>query len=440
MGMTTTEAGQGPPATTLTIRQAAFIGVGAMVGAGIFALLGSAGEVAGAAVWISFLIAGAVAGLQGYSFAKFGARYPSAGGLLEYVARGFGNGHTTGVIAWLILAANAIVTGMVAVSFGSYASTAFADGGEGWVPVFAVLAVVVMTLLNILGSKAVARAQTVVVVVVLGILTVFAVTTLANIDLDLLAFSGYPSVRDIVSSVALTFFAFLGFGVITFTAKDLRDPGRELPWAIYLALGIATVIYVAVSLGVFGTLTVDEVIDSGGTALAVAAEPVLGRAGYWLMTVTALFATAGATNAGLYPAAGLCEEMAAKGQFPPALGRTWRGRAPAGLLLTAAIAIVLAAGFDLTAIASIGSAIALCVFAMIATAHLRVRDETGASAWLLVLAVLSTVIVLATFALTTLVEEPATAVTLLAILGLSIAADAMWKRTRDRERAPVYGP
>jgi len=440
MGMTTTEAGQGPPATTLTIRQAAFIGVGAMVGAGIFALLGSAGEVAGAAVWISFLIAGAVAGLQGYSFAKFGTRYPSAGGLLEYVARGFGNGHTTGVIAWLILAANAIVTGMVAVSFGSYASTAFADGGEGWVPVFAVLAVVVMTLLNILGSKAVARAQTVVVIVVLSILTVFAVTTLANIDLDLLAFSGYPSVRDIVSSVALTFFAFLGFGVITFTAKDLRDPGRELPWAIYLALGIATVIYVAVSLGVFGTLTVDEVIDSGGTALAVAAEPVLGRAGYWLMTVTALFATAGATNAGLYPAAGLCEEMAAKGQFPPALGRTWRGRAPAGLLLTAAIAIVLAAGFDLTAIASIGSAIALCVFAMIAVAHLRVRDETGASAWLLVLAVLSTVIVLATFALTTLVEEPATAVTLLAILGLSIAADAMWKRTRDRERAPVYGP
>ena len=72
----------------LSVRQAAFIGVGAMVGAGIFALLGAAGEVAGAAVWLSFLIAGAVAGLQGYSFAKFGSRYPSAGGLLEYVVRG----------------------------------------------------------------------------------------------------------------------------------------------------------------------------------------------------------------------------------------------------------------------------------------------------------------------------------------------------------------
>jgi amino acid transporter len=84
----TTEAAEPASADKkyLSVRQAAFIGVGAMVGAGIFALLGAAGEVAGAAVWLSFLIAGVVAGLPGYSFAKLGARYPSAGGLLEYVA------------------------------------------------------------------------------------------------------------------------------------------------------------------------------------------------------------------------------------------------------------------------------------------------------------------------------------------------------------------
>lgn len=328
-----------------------------MVGAGIFSLLGAAGEVAGAAVWLSFLIAGGIALLQGYSFAKFGARYPSAAGLLEYVVRGLGNGHVTGIIAWLILAANAIVTGMVAVSFGSYASAAFADDSTTWIKIFAVLLVLAMTLLNIVGSQAVARTQTIVIYVVLTILTLFAVTTLANLDLHLLAFSGYPPLRDIVSSVALTFFAFLGFGVVTFTAKDLADPSRQLPRAIFLALGIATTIYVAVALGVFGTLTVDEVISSGGTALAVAAEPVLGRVGYWLMSVTALFSTTGATNAGLYPAAGLCEEMASIGQFPTVLGRRFGGRAPAGLLITAAVAIVLATGFDLSSIASIGSAI-----------------------------------------------------------------------------------
>ncbi len=328
----TTDAGNDSSAH-LTARQAAFIGVGAMVGAGIFSLLGAAGEVAGAAVWLSFLIAGVVAGLQGYSFAKFGARFPSAGGLLEYVRRGYGDGHVTGVVAWLLLGANAIITGMVAVSFGSYASEAVADGSTAWVKAFAVLVVVVMSILNILGSQVVARAQTIVVIVVIGILTLFAVSTLANIDADLLAFSGYPSLRDVVSSVALTFFAFLGFGVITFTANELADPARELPRAVYLALGIATVIYVAVALGVFGTLTVDEVIDSGGTALAVAAEPTLGRAGYWLMSVTALFATAGATNSGLYPAAGLCEQMASSGQFPPLLGRRLATRIPVGLIV-----------------------------------------------------------------------------------------------------------
>src|SRR4051794_8028842 len=419
---------------SLNVRQAAFIGVGSMVGAGIFALLGAAGEVAGAAVWISFLLAGGVSVLQGYSFAKLGARYPSAGGFLEYVVRGWGDGHFTGVLAWLLLAVNAIITAMVAVSFGSYASDAFADNAD-WVKPFAVLVLLVMAALNVLGSQVVARAQTVVVVVVVGILVVFSVATLSNVDLDLLAFSGYPSLRDVVSSVALTFFAFLGFGVITFTAKDLANPERQLPKAIYLALGIATVVYVAVALGVFGTLTVDEVIDSGGTALAVAAEPVLGSAGYWLMTVTALFATAGATNSGLYPAAGLSDEMATIGQFPPLMGRRVGGRAPMGILVTAAAAMLLAVSFDLSAIASIGSAVALVVFTLVTFGHLRIRHETGAKTWLLLLANLTTVVVLVAFALTTLVDEPGTAVALLAILLLGIVLDVVWKRRRDSAQA-----
>ncbi len=170
----------------LSIRQAAFIGVGAMVGAGIFSLLGPAGEVAGAAVWVSFLIAGAIAGLQGYSFAKFGARYPTAGGLLEYVEKAYGEGHFTGIIAWLIYATNIIVTAMVAISFGSYATEMFTDGNAAWLQGFAVLVIVIMTLLNVAGSKAVAHAQTVVVIVVLGSLTVFAVATLANVEPGLL--------------------------------------------------------------------------------------------------------------------------------------------------------------------------------------------------------------------------------------------------------------
>ena len=201
---------------------------------------------------------------------------------------------------------------------------------------------------------------------------------------------------------------------------------------MFLALGIATIVYVAVALGVFGTLTVDQVVASGGTAIAVAAQPVLGRAGYWMMSVTALFATAGATNAGLYPAPGLCEQMATTGQFPPVLGRRLGGRAPAGLLLTAASAMVLAVGFDLSVIASIGSAIALLVFGLVSVGHLRVCHETGARVSILVAAAASAGIVLVSFALTTLVNEPATAVAIIVILALAVVLDLGWKSVSRR--------
>jgi amino acid transporter len=429
------ESGPTPPTDAarkyLTVRQAAFIGVGAMVGAGIFALLGAAGEVAGAAVWLSFLIAGFVAALQGYSFAKLGAKYPSAGGLLEYVAKSTGNGHFTGITAWLTYSANAIVTAMVAVSFGSYATSTFAGENQAWIKFFAALIIIVMTGVNIVGSKLVANAQTVIVYVVLGILTFFSVVTLVNMHPSLLAPSGYPPFRDIISAVALTFFAFLGFGIITFTAKDLAKPSRQLPRAMYLALGIATVIYVAIALGVFGTLTVEKVIASGGTAIAVAAEPTLGRAGYWLMTVTALFATAGATNAGLYPAQGLSERLAETGQFPPLMARKLGGRASNGLLIQAVACMILALVFKLDAIASIGSAVALVIFTLITAAHFRVRAETGANPLILALAIVAAGAVFVTFVFTTLIHEPASIITLAGILLLSVALDFGWKHFHD---------
>ena len=427
-------------ARTFTVRQAAFIGVGSMVGAGIFSLLGAAGEIAGPAVWLSFVVAGAIALLQGYSFAKLGAVYPSAAGMLEYVRRGFGVGRVSAGTAWLVYWANAIVTAMVAVSFGSYASSMFTDEDSTWTKVFAVLVVVVMTGLNISGSKMVANIQSVIVFVVVGILSAFAVVTMLNMDPSLLSPSGYPGVRDIVSSVALTFFAFLGFGVITFTAKDLPDPKRQLPKAMYLALGIAITVYVGISIGVFGTLTVDEVIASGPTAIAVAAEPTLGEVGFWLMSVTALFATSGATNAGLYPASGLCDELARSKEFPPFMGGRLFKRAPAGLIVASAVIIVLVAGFDLSSIASIGSAVALTIFAFVTGAHLRVFKETGAQPLVLIVGLLAIVITLLTFVFTTLIEEPATMVTLLAVLALSIGLDLWWSWTRDKDEGQHSPP
>jgi amino acid transporter len=415
---------------TMSVRQAAFIGVGAMVGAGIFALLGPAGAIAGAAVWVSFLLAGLVALLQGYSFGRMGAKFPSGAGLLEYVARGFGDGHFTGVTAWLAFMSQFIVTAMVAVSFGGYASSLFADGDAGWATTFTMLLLVAAGTVNAVGAEAVAKAQGVLVRVVITILVIFSVVTIATADWSLLAFSGYPSLRVIFSSVALTFFAYLGFGVITFTAKDLPDPTRQLPRAMYIALGIAMAVYVAISLGVYGTLTVDEAIAAGDTAVAEAAKPALGDLGYTLMAVTALFATAGATNAGLYPAAGLSRDMAEKGQFPPVLGSTW-GRAPVGLLVMVGATMVMALFLDLAAIASIGSAVALMLFTLVTLSHVRVRSQTGAKLWVLLVALVLTVTTLISFAVDTLSQEPTTMTTLLTLLLLAIIIDVVWKRVRS---------
>jgi amino acid transporter len=424
------------PERKFTVVQASFIGVGAMVGAGIFALLGAAGAVAGSAVWLSFLVAGAIAMLQGYSFSKLGAIYPSAAGMLEYLGRGFGPGHITGVTSWLLYAANAVVAAMVAVSFGSYASAVVAGESATWAKVFACLIILAMTALNIMGSSAVARVQSLLVKAVISILAIFAVVTLLNMDPSLLAPSGYPGAREIVSSIALTFFAFLGFGVITFTAKDLPDPARQLPRAMFLALGIATTVYVGVALGVFGTLTVDEVIASGGTALAEAAKPTLGQFGYVLMVITALFSTTGAVNSSLYPSIGLTQQLASTGQFPTVFGRSLGQRkAPVGLLVMAGATVVLAVFFDLNGIASLGSAVALIVFSMVTFAHFRVRHETGARLWVLIIAVISTLGTLLVFCTTTLVDEPVTALALVVILGLSILVDLLWTRTRDHRRA-----
>lgn len=421
------------PAKRMTVLQATFIGVGSMVGAGIFALLGAAGAVAGSAVWVSFLVAGIIAALQGYSFAKLGAEYPSGGGILTYLSKGFGEGHLTGIGAWLFFTAGSIVVAMIASSFGGYASSVVAGGDAGWAKVLGVLLIVVMSCLNAVGSQVVARVQSVIVVVVLAILVVFAAVTIANWDPALLDPAGYPGMQQIISSVALTFFAFLGFGVITFTAKDLPNPSRQLPKAIFFALAIATAIYVAVSLGVFGTLTADQVVEYGATALAEAAKPTLGEAGYVLMVVTALFSTTGAVNAGLYPSIGMTQHLASVGQFPPVFGRSI-ARFPFGLVVMAVLATVLVVGFDLNKIASIGSAVALLVFSAVSVAHLRVFRTTEANVVVLVVGLIATLGTLVVFCTTTLAAEPATAIALVVIVVLSVVVDFGWKAAAGRRR------
>jgi amino acid transporter len=419
----------------MTVRGATVLGIGAMIGAGIFALLGEAGAIAGAAVWISFLLGGIVAGLLGYVCAKLGTRYPSSGGLITYLVEGFGQGRLVGIASWLgYIAAVVIVTSMVAVSFGSYATSLFVGegAGAGWDNLFTTLLVVAMVGVNLVGASFVARAQSAIVACVLGVFALFIVVTLPTIDLDLLAFDGYPPLSKIVASVALTFFAYLGFNVITFAAGDLRDPKRDLPRAMYGALGITSVTYVLIALAVFGTLTVAEVVGYGETAIAEAARPTLGEAGFTIMAVAALFSTAGATNATLYASGNLTGMLATTGIFPPFFGPGSRLGPRSGLLITSGLVLLVANLVDLSAIASVGSAVALLIFLLVGVAGFRKRRETQSSAAIVLASIGVTAVVLGFFAVDTARNAPETFGAIVGIFVLAVVLDTLWTRAKRR--------
>lgn len=424
-------------AKALTVRGASVLGIGSMIGAGIFALLGEAGAVAGAAVWISFLIGGIVAGLLGYVCAKLGMRFPSSGGLITYLIEGFGKGRLVGVACWLgYIAAIVIVGAMVTVSFGGYASALFVGehAGGAWDNLFITVLILGMLAVNLVGAKFVAKAQSLIVAGVLAVFAVFIVVTIVNVNPDLLAFRSYPSLSKILASVALTFFAYLGFNVITFTAGDLRDPPHDLPRAMTYALGITSLTYVLIAVGVFGTLTTSQVIGYGETAIAEAARPTLGDVGFTIMAIVALLSTAGCTNATLYASGNLTDQLAKAGLFPEFFGESSRLGRHAGLLITSALVLIIANLVDLSAIASVGSAVSLMVFLFVGLAGWRRRADTKSNPVIVALAIVVIAIVLAFFAVDTLQTAPETFTAMILLGLLAIVLDALVRRNR---RSPL---
>lgn len=429
----------GPSRGVITRTQAVFIGVGAMVGAGIFALLGEAGAIAKSAVWLSFLLAGIIAALQGYSFAYLGKKYASEAGLMGYLAAGYGEGsRVSSISSWMVWASTMIVISMVAVSFGTYAAATLTGGQmpPTLVKVMAEVIVIAVVLLNALGGAgAVAKTQSVLIRLVVIVLLGLAAVTMVTADWSLLAPSTYPPARAVIGSIALTFFAFLGFGVVSFTAKDLKKES-DLGPATYIAIGIATLTYVTVALGVFGQLTPEQVTQAGPTAIALAAEPVFGVAGYWVVAITAMLSTAGAVNSTLYPAPGLLRSLAERGMFPPFFGAQ-RGRFSVGLLLTGLITLGIVWLLDLTAIASLGSAVALLIFLTISIGHFRIREKTGANAAVLLIGMLTVVVTLLGFVGTTLTTSPASLVALVVLAVLAVVLDTWWRAVRRGRGAPT---
>ena len=291
-----------------------------------------------------------------------------------------------------------------------------------------------MAFVFVLGPAVVSKLQSIIVMVLLAVFAVFIVVTISDLDIDLVAFSTYPPLTDVVSAVALTFFAYLGFAVVATTAESIADPARNVPRATYLALVISGGLYVLISLGVYGTLTVDEVIAAGDTALATAAEPALGQAGYTMMAIAALLATASSVSANLFAFGNLVSSLAETREFPPVFGRKSPVLGTAGVVITVALVVAMATFFDLSTIASVGSAVALVIFTLVGVGAIRLRHETGSNLAVLVVAVVSTLLVLVMFGVDTARNEPRTFVAMILAGIIATGLEFAWKARRDRAR------
>ncbi len=407
------------------------IGVGGMIGAGIFSILGVVASISGSAMPLSFAIGGVVAGLAAYSYVALGRTFPSVGGPVTFIVRGYGAGVLSGSLNLFQYFSYIITIALYATGFGAYAATFIHLPLKVW----AVAVVLAFTVINFLGSRIMGRAESVIVIIKVAILILFigaAFISLPGGGASRLSSATWPGPLAIFTGAGVLFVGYEGFGLITNAAANMASPRRELPRAIYGSVAITLVIYVLVATGVVTNVPLDVLKGLGDSALAVAAKPSLGQAGFRLIVIAALLSTASAVNATLFGSTNVAYQIAKNGGLPPTFDRTLWGRDVEGLFITSGLVLMFVLLFPLSAVAAMGSAGFLLVYSAVNIGHVRIREQTGAKAWPVVasaLTCLSLFVVLIHYMVS---AAPTSAVALGVTLAGSFIFEIVYRRTTGR--------
>jgi hypothetical protein len=230
----------------------------------------------------------------------------------------------------------------------------------------------------------------------------------------------------------IIFLAYEGFELIANTARDVRDPHRTLPRAFYSSVGIVIVLYVLVAAVTVGTLPVSKIVEAKDYALAEAARPFLGHAGFLLIAVAAMLSTASAINATLYGAARLSYVIAKDGELPVELERKVWGRPVEGLLITSVMTLLIANLADLSSMSTMGSAGFLLIFAAVNGANAHLSKETKSKCWLSVLGVVLCLSALASLLWQTVRTSPDRLWVLVIMVGLAFLVEIVFRMTTKR--------
>ena len=407
------------------------IGVGGMIGAGIFSILGVVAAESGSAMPISFAIGGVVAFLAAYSYVHLGKTFPSVGGAVTFLVHGWGIGTTAGSLNIFQYISYVISIALYATGFAAYAVTFIDLPAKFW----AIGVVVVFTGINFLGSRLMGRAESVIVIIKVTILVVFIVAAFLSINsegMKRLSPSSWAGPIAMITGAGILFVGYEGFGLITNAAANMKRPKWEIPRAIYGSIAIVIVIYVLVAIGVVTNIPLAQLKTLGDSALAVAAEPSLGKFGFKLIAIAAMLSTASAVNATLFGSANVAYQVSKNGALPQAFNKKLWGRDVEGLFITAALVLVFVLVFPLSAVASMGSAGFLLVYSAVNLGHLRIRKQTGAKAWPIVLSIASCLLLFAFLFVNMCTSAPSSAIALVITMIFSWAFEVLYRRRTGR--------
>ena len=295
------------------------IGVGGMVGGGIFAVLGLAILLAGGATPISFAIAGVVALLTAYSYAKLSVAFPNQGGTVIFIDKAFGIDLFTGSLNNLLWISYIVTLSLYTVAFANYTATFFPESGPFLKHILISGGILIPTLLNLTSASLISKTETYVVGLKALILVLVIIFGFTSIDLTHIEPSTWEAFLPIVGAGMMIFVAYEGFELIANTAPNVKNYKVALPRAYYASVIFVIILYVLIAIVTVGALTPDQVTTASDFALAEAAKPSLGQLGFTLVAISAVLATFSAINATLYGSARLAYTIAEEGELPPFL-------------------------------------------------------------------------------------------------------------------------
>jgi amino acid transporter len=404
------------------------IGIGGMVGGGIFAVLGLSVHLSGGGAPLAFLLAGIVALVTSYSYARLSVRFPSQGGTVAFLDRAFGPGLLTGSANILLWISYIVMLSLYAYAFGSYGASLFPEGThEFWKHVLISAVVLGITGLNLLNARLIGEAEDWIVLVKLAILTLFIVTGISGVEPARLAPATWSPPLSLIAGGMIIFLAYEGFELIANTARDARDGTKTLPRAFYSSVGFVILLYILVAAVTVGTLSIDQIVAAKDYALAEAARPFLGQTGFILIAIAAMLSTASAINATIYGSARLSYVIAKDGELPSLLERKAWGEPIGGLLITSAAALLIANTTDLSSLSTMGSAGFLLIFAAVNAANLKLAQDTGSIRWLSLLGILLCLGALASLIGYTAVNSPAQLWILAVMAGAALAIEISFR-------------